>query len=99
MLEYGIPEFRLPKDKVLRREIDSVLALGVKIETDVVVGRTLTVDRMLDEMGFEAVFIGTGAGLPRFMGIPGEKRSASWAAVTWQWTPHAPPSGSDPRCI
>ena len=66
VLEYGIPEFRLPKDKVLRREIDSVLALGVKIETDVVVGRTLTIDRMLDEMGFEAVFIGTGAGLPRF---------------------------------
>lgn len=80
VLEYGIPEFRLPKDKVLRREIDSVLALGVKIETDVVVGRTLTVDRMLDEMGFEAVFIGTGAGLPRFMGIPGENLCGVFSA-------------------
>ena len=80
MLEYGIPEFRLPKDKVLRREIDSVLALGVKIETDVVVGRTLTIDRMLDEMGFEAVFIGTGAGLPRFMGIPGENLCGVFSA-------------------
>ena len=80
VLEYGIPEFRLPKDKVLRREIDSVLALGVKIETDVVVGRTLTVGRMLDEMGFEAVFIGTGAGLPRFMGIPGENLCGVFSA-------------------
>ena len=80
VLEYGIPEFRLPKDKVLRREIDSVLALGVKIETDVVVGRTLTIDRMLDEMGFEAVFIGTGAGLPRFMGIPGENLCGVFSA-------------------
>ena len=80
VLEYGIPEFRLPKDKVLRREIDSVLALGVKIEADVVVGRTLTIDRMLDEMGFEAVFIGTGAGLPRFMGIPGENLCGVFSA-------------------
>lgn len=80
VLEYGIPEFRLPKDKVLRREIDSVLALGVKIETDVVVGRTLTIDRMMDEMGFEAVFIGTGAGLPRFMGIPGENLCGVFSA-------------------
>lgn len=80
VLEYGIPEFRLPKDKVLRREIDSVLALGVKIETDVVVGRTLTIDRMLDEMGFAAVFIGTGAGLPRFMGIPGENLCGVFSA-------------------
>ncbi|HIR82688.1 MAG TPA: NADPH-dependent glutamate synthase [Candidatus Cryptobacteroides pullicola] len=80
VLEYGIPEFRLPKDKVLRREIDSVLALGVKIETGVVVGRTLTIDRMLDGMGFEAVFIGTGAGLPRFMGIPGENLCGVFSA-------------------
>lgn len=72
VLEYGIPEFRLPKVKVVESEIENVRRLGVKIETDVVVGRTVTVDQLLDEEGFEAVFIGSGAGLPRFMGIPGE---------------------------
>ena len=72
VLEYGIPEFRLPKEKVLRGEIEDVLKLGVKIETDVVVGRTVTVDSLLDRQGFAAVFIGTGAGLPKFMNIPGE---------------------------
>ena len=72
VLVYGIPEFRLPKDKVVKAEIESVKALGVKIETDVVVGRTITVDSLLDEEGFDAVFIGSGAGLPRFMGIEGE---------------------------
>ena len=69
---YGIPEFRLPKERVVKREIESVMALGVKIETDVVVGRTITIDSLLDEEGFDAVFIGSGAGLPRFMGIEGE---------------------------
>ena len=72
VLVYGIPEFRLPKEKVVKAEIESVKALGVKIETDVVVGRTITVDELLDEEGFDAVFIGSGAGLPRFMGIEGE---------------------------
>ena len=72
VLEYGIPEFRLPKEKVLKHEIEDVLKLGVKIETDVIVGRTVTIDSLMDEMGFKAVFIGTGAGLPKFMGIPGE---------------------------
>ena len=72
VLVYGIPEFRLPKDKVVKAEIESVKALGVKIETEVVVGRTITVDSLLDEEGFDAVFIGSGAGLPRFMGIEGE---------------------------
>ena len=72
VLVYGIPEFRLPKERVVRAEIESVKALGVKIETDVVVGRTITVDELLDEEGFDAVFIGSGAGLPRFMGIEGE---------------------------
>ena len=72
VLVYGIPEFRLPKEKVVKAEIESVKALGVKIECDVVVGRTITVDSLLDEEGFEAVFIGSGAGLPRFMGIEGE---------------------------
>lgn len=72
VLEYGIPEFRLPKKGVVEPEIENVRQLGVKIETDVVVGRTVTVDQLLDEEGFEAVFIGSGAGLPRFMGIPGE---------------------------
>ncbi len=72
VLVYGIPEFRLPKERIVKREIENVKALGVKIETDVVVGRTITIDALLDEEGFEAVFIGSGAGLPRFMGIEGE---------------------------
>lgn len=72
VLQYGIPEFRLPKQGVVAPEVENVRRLGVKIETDVVVGRTVTVDQLLDEEGFEAVFIGSGAGLPRFMGIPGE---------------------------
>ncbi len=72
VLVYGIPEFRLPKEKVVQREIDNVRRLGVEIETDVIVGRTITVDSLLDEEGYDAVFIGSGAGLPRFMGIPGE---------------------------
>ena len=72
VLVYGIPEFRLPKQKIVAREIDNVRRLGVKFETDVVVGRTITIDELFDEEGFEAVFIGSGAGLPRFMGIEGE---------------------------
>ena len=72
VLQYGIPEFRLPKEKVVAKEIENVLKLGVEIETDVIVGRTVTVDSLLDEEGYSAVFIGSGAGLPRFMGIPGE---------------------------
>lgn len=72
VLEYGIPEFRLPKDTVLKAEIDAVRALGVKIETNVIVGRTITIDSLMDNEGFKAVFVGTGAGLPKFMGIPGE---------------------------
>ena len=72
VLVYGIPEFRLPKEKIVAREIDDVRRLGVEIETDVIVGRTVTVDSLLDEEGYDAVFIGSGAGLPRFMGIPGE---------------------------
>lgn len=72
VLVYGIPEFRLPKQRIVAREIALVEQLGVEIETDVIVGRTLTVDSLLDEEGYDAVFIGSGAGLPRFMGIPGE---------------------------
>ncbi|MDE6864746.1 MAG: NADPH-dependent glutamate synthase [Alistipes sp.] len=72
VLVYGIPEFRLPKERIVAREIDAVKALGVEFETDVIVGRTVTVDSLLDEEGFDAVFIGSGAGLPRFMGIAGE---------------------------
>ncbi len=72
VLEYGIPEFRLPKNKVVAAEINNVRKLGVEIETDVVVGRTVTIDQLMDEEGYEAVFIGSGAGLPRFMGIEGE---------------------------
>ncbi|MDE5732721.1 MAG: NADPH-dependent glutamate synthase [Bacteroidales bacterium] len=80
VLEYGIPEFRLPKDKVVAAEIDQVKALGVKIETNVVVGRTVTIDSLLDDEGFEAVFVGSGAGLPKFMGIPGENLNGVFSA-------------------
>ena len=80
VLEYGIPEFRLPKDKVLKREINAVKALGVKIETDVIIGRTVTIDSLIDNEGFEAVFVGTGAGLPKFMGIPGENLNGVFSA-------------------
>lgn len=72
VLVYGIPEFRLPKERIVAREIEAVERLGVEIETDVIVGRTVTIDSLLNEEGFDAVFIGSGAGLPRFMGIPGE---------------------------
>ena len=72
VLVYGIPEFRLPKERIVAREIEEVRRLGVEIETDVIVGRTVTIDSLIDDEGYEAVFIGSGAGLPRFMGIPGE---------------------------
>lgn len=75
VLQYGIPEFRLPKSAIVEREIDAVRALGVRIECDTVVGRTITVDELLDNEGFRAVFIGSGAGLPKFMGIEGENLS------------------------
>ena len=78
VLVYGIPEFRLPK-AIVQQEIDGLKALGVRIETDVVIGRTLTVDELF-EMGFEAVYIGSGAGLPRFMGIPGESLKGVYSA-------------------
>ncbi len=80
VLAYGIPEFRLPKDKVLQKEIDAVVALGVTIETDVIIGRTTDIDALFDNEGYEAVFVGTGAGLPRFMGIPGENLSGVFSA-------------------
>ena len=72
VLVYGIPEFRLPKDAVVKKEIENVKALGVKIETNVVIGKSTTIDELIENEGFEAVFIGSGAGLPKFMGIPGE---------------------------
>lgn len=80
VLQYGIPEFRLPKKKVVEHEIDNVRKLGVKIETNVVIGRTLTIDDLFDKEGFEAVFVGSGAGLPRFMGIPGENFNGVFSA-------------------
>ena len=80
VLEYGIPEFRLPKDKVVAAEIASVKALGVKIETNVIAGRTVTIDSLLDKEGFDAVFVGSGAGLPRFMNIPGEHYNGVFSA-------------------
>lgn len=72
VLVYGIPEFRLPKDTVVKHEVENVKKLGVTIETDVVVGKTITIDEILDEEKYDAVFIGSGAGLPKFMNIPGE---------------------------
>ncbi len=80
VLSYGIPEFRLPKDKVVAAEIENVKALGVKIETNVIIGKSVTIDELLDEEGFEAVFIGSGAGLPMFMGIPGENANGVFSA-------------------
>jgi len=80
VLEYGIPEFRLPKDKVVRKEIENILKLGVKIETDVIVGRTVSIDSLIDDEGFDAVFIGSGAGLPKFMSIPGENLNGVFSA-------------------
>ncbi len=80
VLVYGIPEFRLPKQKVVAEEIENVKSLGVKIETNVVIGRSTTVDELMEEEGFEAVFIGSGAGLPKFMGIPGENANGVFSA-------------------
>lgn len=80
VLVYGIPEFRLPKDTVVKAEIENVKALGVKIETNVVIGKSITIDELMEEEGFEAVFIGSGAGLPKFMGIPGENANGVFSA-------------------
>ena len=79
VLEYGIPEFRLPKS-IVQKEIDNLKALGVKLETNMVVGKVLSVDELMGEYGFEAVFIGSGAGLPRFMNIPGENLKSVYSA-------------------
>ena len=80
VLVYGIPEFRLPKEAVVQKEIENVKALGVKIETDVVIGKAVTIDELMKEEGFDAVFIGSGAGLPKFMGIPGENANGVFSA-------------------
>ena len=80
VLRYGIPEFRLPKTRVVRPEIENVKKLGVKIETDVIIGKSVTIDELMDEEGFKAVFIGSGAGLPKFMGIPGENANGVFSA-------------------
>ncbi len=79
VLVYGIPEFRLPK-QIIREQVDYMRAMGVEFETDVVVGRTVTIDELMDEEGYDAVFIGTGAGLPQFMGIPGEHLNGVYSA-------------------
>ena len=80
VLVYGIPEFRLPKQKVVAKEIEKVKELGVKFETNVVIGKSTTIDQLIEEEGFEAVFIGSGAGLPKFMGIPGENANGVFSA-------------------
>ncbi len=80
VLTYGIPEFRLPKDAVVKPEVENVKSLGVKIETDVIIGKSITIDELLGEEGFDAVFIGSGAGLPMFMHIPGENANGVFSA-------------------
>lgn len=80
VLVYGIPEFRLPKEDVVAKEIANVEALGVKIEKNVIIGKSVTIDELMEEEGFEAVFIGSGAGLPKFMGIPGENANGVFSA-------------------
>ena len=80
VLVYGIPEFRLPKETVVKYEVDNVKALGVEIRTDYVIGRSLTIDQLMEDEGFDAVFIGSGAGLPKFMGIPGENANGVFSA-------------------
>ncbi|AKN34074.1 dihydropyrimidine dehydrogenase [Clostridium carboxidivorans P7] len=80
VLVYGIPEFRLPKETVVKHEVENVKKLGVKIETNVIIGRTVTIDELVNEEGFDAVFIGSGAGLPKFMGIPGENLNGVFSA-------------------
>lgn len=79
VLVYGIPEFRLPKS-IVQKEVDNLKALGVKVETNMVIGRILTIEELKDEYGYEAVFVGTGAGLPRFMNIPGENLKGVYSA-------------------
>ena len=79
VLVYGIPEFRLP-DEIVKHEVENLIKIGVKIENDIVVGRTVTIDSLIDEEGFEAIFIGSGAGLPRFMNIPGENLNGVYSA-------------------
>ena len=80
VLVYGIPEFRLPKDEVVAAEVENVKNLGVKLETNVIIGKSVTIDELMEEEGFEAVFIGSGAGLPKFMGIPGEQALGVFSA-------------------
>ncbi|MPQ43706.1 NADPH-dependent glutamate synthase [Clostridium tarantellae] len=80
VLVYGIPEFRLPKEEVVKAEIENIKKLGVKIETNVVIGRTVTIDELISDENYDAVFIGSGAGLPKFMGIPGENSNGVFAA-------------------
>ena len=80
VLTYGIPEFRLPKDRVVQKEIENIKKLGVHFVTNEIIGKTTTIDNLLDKEGFEAVFIGSGAGLPKFMGIPGENLNGVFSA-------------------
>ncbi|MBR6389872.1 MAG: NADPH-dependent glutamate synthase, partial [Lachnospiraceae bacterium] len=80
VLVYGIPEFRLPKEDVVLKEIENVKSLGVKIETNVVIGKTVSIDELMQDEGFDAVFIGSGAGLPKFMNIPGEQAGGVFSA-------------------
>ena len=106
VLVYGIPEFRLPKENVVKKEIENVLSLGVKIETNVIVGKSVTIDELLNEEGYSAVFIGSGAGHPKFMGrqilllrLWRAKRWQLSAAATLQWMLREPRCVSARKCI
>lgn len=79
-MEYGIPEFRLPKETVVASEVENIKKLGVEIETNVIIGKTITIDELFEDECFDAVFIGSGAGLPKFMGIPGEQANGVFSA-------------------
>ena len=80
VLVYGIPEFRLPKQTVVAHEVENVKKLGVEIETNVIIGKSITIDELIEDEGYDAVFIGSGAGLPKFMGIPGEQANGVFSA-------------------
>lgn len=80
VLVYGIPEFRLPKQTVVAHEVENVKKLGVEIETNVIIGKSITIDELINEEGYDAVFIGSGAGLPKFMGISGEQANGVFSA-------------------
>ena len=98
VLVYGIPEFRLPKQTVVAHEVENVKKLGVEIETNVIIGKSITIDELINEEGYDAVFIGSGAGLPKFMGIPGEQANGVFSANEFLTRNNTDPSGQESCC-